>query len=626
MLRYFPHRPEEPLTFFFYPFRPTAVLAVYRREVCASEHVRQRRFPGGGKSPKRNRESGSSGARDRRVVSSRRFDQRSRVQRPRDPQHAAAILLVLVGAVLRLWQYLANSSLWIDETALARNIIHRSVAALLGSLDYAQVAPIGFLVIEKGIASFFGASEYALRAFPLVCGLCSLVIFWQIASRLLSGWAVPFAVGLFSLGIPFIYFSSQLKQYSTDVAAALLLLLAALEIRNRGVTPRRAFWLGIVGVGTAAFSQAALFVMFGIGAGLLILVFTERDVAAARAFAITWSLWALSAAVVAAHSVSSVSDLDREYFRWFWADGFMPMPPRSLSEAAWLPDKLTWVFGAFATGLARTNGGLNYRWSPVFSTAMLCGYWVLWRNRRDAALFLLLPVIVVLCLSAASLYPFTARLIAFLVPFLLLATAAGAYHLLTHLPGRVQFLSPVALAILGGAPVYAIATALPPSRSQHLRPVIEHVSQRREATDKIYVYYGAALAFRHYAPRLGISEEGVMFGRCALGEPRDYLRELDAARGEKRLWIVATHVQRSGELELLLGYLDQIGRRMDAIVVRGPSGNTIEDSSGYLYEFSDRIRLASASAETYAPVLDPVPGPLRRWGCYGVTGGEPAAH
>ena len=61
----------------------------------------------------------------------------------------AALVVVAVGIALRLWQYLADASLWVDEAALARNIVDRSPAGLLAPLDYGQAAPWGFLLIEK---------------------------------------------------------------------------------------------------------------------------------------------------------------------------------------------------------------------------------------------------------------------------------------------------------------------------------------------------------------------------------------------------------------------------------------------------------------------------------------------
>ena len=175
------------------------------------------------------------------------------------------------------------------------------------------------------------------------------------------------------------------------------------------------------------------------------------------------------------------------------------------------------------------------------------------------------------------------------------------------------------MAVLGGAPIYAAATTLPPSWVQHLRPVLQHVNERRVPGDKIFVYYGAGPAFSYYAPRLGIPAEGVVYGRCRGADPRGYLRELDELRGSNRVWVVATHARRTGELELITGYLDQIGRRLDTVVVSGTSSREIEGAYGYLYDLSDRNRLTSTSAVTYGPVLAPVAGPLQLWGCYGVV-------
>ena len=59
----------------------------------------------------------------------------------------------------------------------------------------------------------------------------------------------------------------------------------------------------------------------------------------------------------------------------------------------WPLQQLTLAFGTFVSGPRRTNGGLNYPWSPVFVLVMLIGWVALWRCRRDAALFLITPVI-----------------------------------------------------------------------------------------------------------------------------------------------------------------------------------------------------------------------------------------
>lgn len=58
--------------------------------------------------------------------------------------------LVAVGMMLRLWQCLADTSLWFDELSLARNLSERSLRELLTRpLGYEPVAPIGFVALAS---------------------------------------------------------------------------------------------------------------------------------------------------------------------------------------------------------------------------------------------------------------------------------------------------------------------------------------------------------------------------------------------------------------------------------------------------------------------------------------------
>ena len=492
---------------------------------------------------------------------------------------------------------------------------------LFEGLDYAQSAPLGFLLVQKGVVAMLGTSEYALRGFPFVCGILALFLFWRVATLVLSGWAVTFAVGLFSLGLPFVQFSSLVKQYSSDVAVATVLLLMAVEIRRRGVTTRRAWLLGLIGAAAVWFSQPALFVLAGIAASFVILVWTARDRAAARTLTVTGVLWGVSAAAAAMFALRTVTAEDQAFFQWIWADGFMPIDgPWGL---AWVFLKLTWAFGSFGSGMGQMHGGLTYRWSPVFMLVMLAGLWALWKTRRDVALFLILPIAITAVASALKVYPFTARLFAFLLPGLLLATAAGAKHLLSVCPRPMSFLVPAVIAVLGGAPIYAAATTLPPFWLQHVRPVIERVNAQRGADDGVYVYYGGAQAFHYYSKRYRLSMEDLVIGRCHAGNPRQYLRELDHFRGKDRLWVIVTASWRNGtEVELMLAYLDRLGRRLETIAIPGYGEYVGEAAAAYLYDLSDPKRLESVSSSTFL-VEGPVADPAGQWACYGVFQPDP---
>src|SRR5438034_8969678 len=73
------------------------------------------------------------------------------------------ITCIVLGIALRLDTFLGKVSLSTDEAAFARNIIDRPWTTLLGPLDFAQIAPPGFVLVETAMVSMFGPGEYALR-------------------------------------------------------------------------------------------------------------------------------------------------------------------------------------------------------------------------------------------------------------------------------------------------------------------------------------------------------------------------------------------------------------------------------------------------------------------------------
>jgi len=67
-----------------------------------------------------------------------------------DSTSKLARLAIIVGIVLRLRYYAFNRSLWLDESLLALNLIHRSYRQLLKPLDYSQGSRLGFLLVATG--------------------------------------------------------------------------------------------------------------------------------------------------------------------------------------------------------------------------------------------------------------------------------------------------------------------------------------------------------------------------------------------------------------------------------------------------------------------------------------------
>ncbi|HSB37321.1 MAG TPA: glycosyltransferase family 39 protein, partial [Thermoanaerobaculia bacterium] len=212
---------------------------------------------------------------------------------PKADAAARLLLVVLVGAgvALRAVNFLALPSLTLDEAALALSIVGRPVSSFLSPLEGGQVAPWGFLVLEKGLFLVVGRSDWGLRLLPLAASIASCVLVCRLARRMLEGVAVPFATGAFALSPGFIFYGGQMKQYATEVAASLLMTLLASRSRGEGLTPRRAAALGAWGLGLALLSQSVVFVLTGLFLSLAVLAWRKRERTAALALLVLAAFW-----------------------------------------------------------------------------------------------------------------------------------------------------------------------------------------------------------------------------------------------------------------------------------------------------------------------------------------------
>jgi hypothetical protein len=515
--------------------------------------------------------------------------------------------IVTLGAALRLWQYGTNASLRADEGNMALNLVSRSLAGVLAPLDYGQVAPVGWLAVEKVAITAFGQGELVLRLLPLLASLAALPLFWAVARQTLTGVAVPVAVTLFALGTPFIFYAAQLKPYASDIAVALLVLLGVIDFRQRGADWGRAWRLGVLGALVVWVSHTAVLVLAGLGASLALLTWGAPDRrGAARPLALVLLLWttsAGSAALIASHGMTPAAEA---YLEQFWAGGFMPIPPRTFRDVVWPVAALSNVFA---------GGGFRYPLPGVFFAFAVLGAWALSRRASDMALLLIAPVAVTLVASAVHVYPFAGRVVLFLFPMFLILAAAGVEHLRTLPVPHGAGLGGLGVALCAGLAVVALARDFPPYRPEDLKPVLAAVQQARRPGDRVYVYYGGEKAFRYYGPRYGIRPGEYVIGGCWRENPRAYLRELDGFRGAPRVWVIVTHaLPWLGEDALILDYLDRIGRRQATL-----QGPLREQGTGaaaaYLYDLSDPARLSQASGETYA--LPPGSGTDARgaWSC-----------
>lgn len=395
--------------------------------------------------------------------------------------------LVAVGVLLRGLRYAANRSLWGDEGALALNIVGKSTSELLEPLDFLQGAPTGYLLTEKAAVALLGNGEPALRLFALLCGVASVALFAFVARRLLEPVGATLALAVFAVGEPLVYYSSEVKQYSTDVAAALVLLVGAVVV-NWGTA--RAWLLGVVVIAAGTivwFSHTALIVLPALALALVTARFVAEDQRGARATG--------AVAVLAGTSAAASYFVNRDNARRV-GDAALSAEPASSSVPARLAEPARSLWEAFAdpVGLARTTTGLAL-------IAALIGLVVLARRSLTSCLLVATPIAATLAASFLDLYPFSSRFVLFLVPFFALLLGAGLAALLE--PGnrwQATTAGILAVALMLGYPVATAARNLAsPPGHEELKDVLEGVQAGWRSGDALYVWYQTQYPFRYYA-------------------------------------------------------------------------------------------------------------------------------
>ena len=251
------------------------------------------------------------------------------------PRAIGAVLLI--GILLRIWHFAGGRSLWLDEAMVALNIIHLSTSELLGPLSFDQVAPAGWLLLEKMCLHLWNNFDYALRLPSLLGGIAALILFFGFLKYATDIWETLAGVALMAITPVLIQYSSMVKPYIFDVLFSVALLHASLvllrEQRNRF---RMTLLYGAIGLLCIPLSFGGTLVMAGTGALLFIASVTKKEFSWSITLAVVgviWGLlfWAMHSLIYTHNTVTITRMTDL-----FWTDSFAPVPT-SLDGILWYP-------------------------------------------------------------------------------------------------------------------------------------------------------------------------------------------------------------------------------------------------------------------------------------------------
>jgi len=395
--------------------------------------------------------------------------------------------LVGVGMLLRSIDYLRNRSLSSDSAVLAMNIIEGSFSDLVQPLLRRQAAPTGFLFLEKLSVTVLGESEYALRLVPLLASLASMFLFYRLAKRCLRPVWVSFVLALFAVGGWLIHYSSQVKQYSTDVAVALLIVVVAIKVESLNKSPSRSICYGCLGAIAVWFSHPSIFVLAGVEIVLLSKYLWQRDWNGAVWRAVPCSLWGLSFA--ASYVLILRDSSNSEYLQRWWnsTSAFMP----------WSGEAFLWLARTIASAF-EVPAGLHF--VRLAGLLFVVGCAVAVYRPSPAPLLVLSAVPFALIASVIHKYPFQDRLLLFIVPSLLVLVGLA----LEAISQRTELLASLLAVTLLLHPL--IGSLRGPPILEDVKPVLSYIRGNWREGDALFVYRGARRAFSYYGSRFGFQE------------------------------------------------------------------------------------------------------------------------
>lgn len=464
--------------------------------------------------------------------------------------------IAIFGVAVRLVSYIANRSLWLDEAALAISLVTRSFAGLLEPLEYYQVAPVGFLFTERFFVELLGKNEFALRMFPLIAGIASIFLFWKLSKKVLHKAVVPIAMLFFVSSRYLIYYSSEVKQYSTDLFFALALLLFAVNAVSEKRSRLFLFLYAVTGSLAIWFSHPAVFVLGGSGMAIASYAIKRKTFKQLLRFSPVFFFWLVSFALNYFLILKNYQSSDGLHDFWDNKQAFMPLIPSQSSD-------LLWLWKTLKRALQHPVG-LTF----LIPSALifLAGTVMLYKRKKNYFYISAFVVFLALVASGLKAFPFSQRTILYTTPVFVIGIAEGIDLLRMRLwPSNKLILISIVFVLLFNPVLTAGRYLVKPITYEEIKPALQIIEAQSHSSDVLYIPIITQKAFRFYHDKYNLNPdmEIVMDKEKFTGD--FYKTAFDHFKGHDRVWLLFTHcaVQEWQQYKnIALSHLDLLGEQI----------------------------------------------------------------
>lgn len=394
-------------------------------------------------------------------------------------------IAVLSGIIYSFIQLVYNRGLWSDEISLALNIINKSWSDLLMPLDYAQVAPIGFLFIEKTFLVLFGgtslgANDFALRIIPFISFLACLPLIYILANRLTSSNEIAsLSTAFYALNPTAIYYASEVKQYASDTLIGLIIINLYFYFDPK--SNRSILLMSLVGSVAIWLSNIAIIILFTLS---LVILVENRKFLRGLIPLLSWAITFLVYYYFFIHEHPT-----SEYMRDFWQGNFLPTNP--LTSEFWFFIKKYVLIEI----VNLTKIGVIY---PLIALTTLIGlFYQLIQGKYKALFILLFPLLTHLALSSFEMYPFARRLILFHLPLIILLICCTSFTFFSTINKKYVDLL-IMIFLIPVVSLFWFNYEAIPTEVSHMRPLISKLDDQISSDDFVRAYSRARSHFTYY--------------------------------------------------------------------------------------------------------------------------------
>jgi hypothetical protein len=488
----------------------------------------------------------------------------------------AVLALALAGAVFVVHDvgYMLSHPFWFDESWVAA-----STRAPLGVLPWVTSStPLGWTFLLRLVP---GGGQQDLRLLTLAFSAGAVAVAYLLGRELrLVRYAGGVVVGAAVLLAPALLIRDDLKQYTAEAFASVLVLLLVARVENHWTRARLFAIAAVVSLGLLI-ANAVVFVGVAAMAGLALEASLRRSGRRVLDVAIAGAAMVAGSAVVyevvdKTHVVPGITAFWKGYY----------VPHDNVSAA--------WSFLHTRSDLLAPYAG--FRSLPVDIVLALAGVVVLVRTRRYAlAVTVPLTIVLVVVASADSQYPFgdlrTSTFWLVMVTVLMSIAVLGAITLLASRSSVAAGVAVVAV-LVGWVFVVHPMIRSHPLPAEDVRSQIQYVDAHRHPGDVVVLDFDASWGFAYYQPGVTAtfrSNDSTTIGYLPVFSHVPWLVQITTSRPQDigtalarattraqsatssagragRIWIIRTHLHPS---EIVAWSRDLRGKDVQTISV-GP--------------------------------------------------------